>query len=73
MCCKINIVHSISLTIGVNVQKWFLSPTVPKNKPYVHAYFRYVSKHICINKIINIYIFRFKSFVWGPVDVVGHI
>ena len=42
------IVRSISLTIGVDVQEWFLSPTVPNNKPYVHAYFRYLSKHCCV-------------------------
>ena len=38
----------MSLAIGVNVHEWFLSPTVPNNKPYVHAYFRYLSKHCCM-------------------------
>ena len=51
MCCEIDIVRAISLTIGVNVQKWLLSPTVPKNKPYVHAYFRYLSKHCCVQNL----------------------
>ena len=29
MCCKINIVCSISFKIGLNVHEWFLSPSVP--------------------------------------------
>ena len=58
MCSEIYIVHSILLPIGVNVQEWFLSPTVPNNKPYVHAYFRYLSKHCCVqNFFLLVYIY----------------
>ena len=42
---------SISLKIGVNVQEWFLSPTVPNNKPYVHTHVRYLSKHCCVQNV----------------------
>ena len=66
MCCEINIVYSISLTIGVNVQEWFLSPTVPNNKPYVHAYFRYLSKHCCVQNFfwLVLYLWDFNIDTW---------
>ena len=52
LCCEIKIGRSISLTIGVNVHEWVLSPTVPNNKPYVHAYFRYLSKTLLCAELV---------------------
>ena len=67
MCCEINIVHSISLTIGANVQKWFLSPTVPNTKPYVHAYFRYLdmyqNKAVCAELFLTSLYTEFADFI----------
>ena len=54
MCCEINIANSISLRIGLHVQEWFLSPTVPNNKPYVHTYFRYSSKYCCVQNFFGL-------------------
>ena len=34
MCCEINFVQSISLTIVVNMQEWFLSPTKPQSPSF---------------------------------------
>ena len=61
MCCEINIAKSISLIIGVNVQEWFISRTVPNNKPYVLTYFRYSSKYGFVQNFLLTSLYRVPS------------